>query len=510
MTQSGKIVRAPVRPLVLCVFFLVPVTAAPGGQDPQKAIQHLVAAYRDDCRADVGLHVIRLADGKTLCDIRSAEPFLPASNQKILTSAVALKRLGADFSFRTKLALAGKDVVVIGDGDPTTGDARLAAARNETIYAVFDRWAKSLKNSGLKTIDGDLVIRAGLFQRPHFHPDWPASQRQSWYAAPVAAVNFNDNCLDIGFEVQDKAVRPVVTPLSRIMRITSRVRLGKRHLWHCRFDRTGRGVTLTGSVTQSTPDPLSVAVPNPPMLFACVMADRLIRAGIEIKGKLVVSTDRADAAADPEGLRIVAAQTTGLAEALWRANKHSLNMTAECLLLRSAVAPGEPASWPKAAEVATQVLQGHYGLAPTQFTVADGSGLSRRNRAAAAALTALLRAMAAERQFVRSLAVAGIDGSLSRRLTGSGCRGRILAKTGSLAGVSALSGYVLDRAEKPVLAFSILVNGQTRGKRHTARSLQDAVCKVLIRAVDQPTTTTGLLWRPGSEPSKPAAAFARH
>ncbi len=477
--------------------------ASPPGQPQatlQEAVQALVADYLADCRARVGVHVVSLAEGKTLCDIRAEELFLPASCQKLFTTAVALKRLGPDFAFSTRLAMAGKDLVVLGDGDPTTGDPLLAEARNETIYAAFDRWAEALKQRGIKRIEGDVVIRTGLFCGPFVHPDWPAEQLQRWYAAPVAAVNFNDNCLEVGFEVQDKAVLPVVSPQSRIVRLVSHVELGKRHLWRCSFDKTGTEVTLSGTVTRSTPEPLPVAVPSPPVLFGCVLIERLLRAGIGINGKLVITSDPR-AAPGQESLEPIAEQVSPISAALSRANKQSLNMMAECLFLRSAVEPGVPADWSRAARTAARVLAEDYGLSGKAIRIADGSGLSRRNRAAPGAITSLLGAMVGERRFVDSLAVAGVDGSLEGRLAGPRCRGRVLAKTGSLAGVSALSGYVLDQAGKPALAFSILINGRTWGKSHTARGLQEEICETLVGWLDQPTTAPAAASEPASSPA---------
>jgi len=179
----------------------------------------------------------------------------------------------------------------------------------------------------------------------------------------------------------------------------------------------------------------------------------------------------------------VATETTPLADALARANKQSLNMMAECLFLRSAAEPGRPADWRSAAEVARKVLREDYGLSGRQFRLSDGSGLSKRNLVAPAAITHLLRALAAERLFVDSLAVAGKDGSMARRLPR--CRGRVLGKTGSLAGASALSGYVLDLKGRPALVFSILTNGRTRGKTLTAKRFEDAVCRKLIVHADR-------------------------
>jgi D-alanyl-D-alanine carboxypeptidase/D-alanyl-D-alanine-endopeptidase (penicillin-binding protein 4) len=221
------------------------------------------------------------------------------------------------------------------------------------------------------------------------------------------------------------------------------------------------------------------------MLFGCVLMDRLVRAGIKLGGKIAVSADAAGPGRE-DGLRVIATETTPLPVVLRRANKHSHNLMAECLFLRSAVEPGAPATWEKAAKTAAAVLQADYGLPAGQFHVADGSGFSRKNRVSPAALTSLLRAMAGKKAFVESLSIAGVDGTLQRRLAAPPCRGRILGKTGSLAGVSALSGYVLDRTGKPALAFSILINGRTRGKRRDAGGLQAAVCGILIRAVDAP------------------------
>jgi len=470
--------------LTTILLILLGSASAAGADTPVgRTVADLADEYARRHRASVGIHAVRLADGKTLCGVHAGRPLIPASNQKVLTSAVALKRLGANFAFRTELAVVGHDVAVIGDGDPTTGDARLAAARGEDIYAVFDRWAATLKKHGLKGV-GALMVRGGIFQPPGVHPDWPASQRQRWYSAPVAGVNFNTNCFDVGFKVAGRTVRPVVTPAAggRIA-VVSRVRRGKRHLWSCRFDAAGTTLTLRGTVTRTTPDAYPVAAPDPAGLFAAVLADRLERAGLPVTGDVLTSTDPAWSRPPAKQRRTVAVETTPLGDVLQRCNKQSVNMMAECLLLRSAVDGAKPADWKRAAKVATKVLVDHYGLKASQFKVADGSGYSRRNRVAPAAITHVLKVLASQRVFVRSLAVGGVDGSLKRRLAAA--RGRVLGKTGSLAGVSALSGYVLDRAGSPAVAFAILINGGVA----RAKAFEDRLCGILIEAVDAAPAT---------------------
>jgi len=471
------------RRLTIILLILLGIASVGGADTPvARTVADLAEQYARQHRASVGIHAVRLADGKTLCDVHADRPLIPASNQKVLTSAVALKCLGADFAFRTELAVVGNDVAVIGDGDPTTGDARLAA-RGEDIYAVFDRWAAALKKHGLKDV-GALMVRSGIFQPPGVHPDWPASQRQRWYSAPVAGVNFNTNCFDVGFKVIGRTVRPTVTPAAggRIA-VVSRVTRGKRHLWSCRFDAAGTTLTLRGTVTRTTPDAYPVAAPDPARLFAAVLADRLAKAGLLVTGDVLTSNDPAWSRPPAKQRRTVAVETTPLRDVLRRCNKQSVNMMAECLLLRSAVEGETPADWKRAAQVATKALTDHYGLKVSQFKVADGSGYSRRNRVAPAAMTHVLKALASQRVFVRSLAVGGVDGSLKRRLTHA--RGRVLGKTGSLAGVSALSGYVLDRRGEPAVAFAVFINGRVA----RAKAFEDRLCGVLIEAVDAEAAT---------------------
>jgi len=476
--------RSPFRPAALPALAALLWAGAAAGDEssPGERIAELVRRFRGETRARVGVHAVRLDGGRTLCAIDADRPMVPASNQKVLTSAVALKRLGADFRFRTRVGLSGDDLVVYGDGDPTTGDARLCEARGEGVHAVFDRWAAALKAAGVERIAGDLVIRAGIFRPPRVHPDWPRDQLQRWYAAPVAGANYNDNCLDIGFEVAGGKARPRIRPVTRFLAVHNKVKVAGKHVWSCRFSSSGRGIRLTGWVKRTTPDPYPVAVPRPAVLFGCVLAERLARAGIEVNGRIRTTAEAADAAGARAGFRPVATAETPLADVLARANTQSLNMMAECLFLRSAAGPGRPASWGSAARTAAEVLREAYGLDERRFRVADGSGLSKRNRVTPAAITRLLRALASEGPFVDSLAVAGRTGSARRRL--KRCRGRLRVKTGSLAGASALSGYVLDPSGRPAVAFSILTNGRTHGKKLTAKRMEDAICECLLRGLD--------------------------
>ncbi|HUS48288.1 MAG TPA: D-alanyl-D-alanine carboxypeptidase/D-alanyl-D-alanine-endopeptidase, partial [Phycisphaerae bacterium] len=182
------------------------------------------------------------------------------------------------------------------------------------------------------------------------------------------------------------------------------------------------------------------------------------------------------------GMTELASTAAPLAAVLERANKRSLNMAAECMLLRAG-----DGTWRRSAKMMAETLVKTYGLEEKDLAVSDGCGLSRKNRVAPAALTRILAAIAGGKDaavLIKSLPVAGVDGTMNRRLTEAKYRGRVAAKTGYILGVSTLSGYVLDKEGKCVAAFSILANDVPAGKAWQAKDLQDAICRALVDWAD--------------------------
>jgi len=470
----------PVLPAVVVgIFACLPIAIAHAQPPLQARLEQMVAKHENASLGIVGISAVDVATGEPLASIRSDRLFCPASNAKLLTSAFSLERLGKDFHFMTMLCAVGDDLVVIGDGDPTLGDPVLARSEGKTIYAELDRWAEQVRNGLGPRVPGNLLV-CGLRNVARYrHEDWPDKQHRRWYAAPVAGLNFNDNCLDITFRIQGARVEPIVEPGSRLMRIVSDVKPGKRHIWNLTFAEGDSLVKLTGTAQRSAAEPISVAVNDPPMLLGRVLADRLARAGVTIAGKVRTV---APGKVDWSHARLIARTRTPLRKALGRSNKRSLNLAAECLLLRAG-----DGTWPGSVKLATATLTETFGLAAGSFRMRDGSGLSSENRVSPAAMTRLLCRMLtrpAPEQFVSSLPISGTDGTLTRRLNDALCRRRIRAKTGYISGVSALSGYVCDKAGRPRIAFSVLVNRIPAGKGFKAKQLQDAVCRSLAQRLD--------------------------
>jgi len=441
----------------------------------QKLAVEAVGEYEKSSKAVVGASAIDLRTGKALIAIRQGRTFVPASNQKLLTAAFALARLGGGFEFTTSVYLLGRDVVVTGDGDPTLGDPRLARETGASIYAELDRWAAAVKEKAARSFTGDLIVCAGLQPEGFRHPSWPAAQHRRWYAAPVAGLNFHNNCYDVTFTVADKVVTPHVVPASRFITVLGRVTRGRRHLWSLRPDADDSQLRLSGTVRQSTKYPLSVAANNPPLLLGRVLAERLLLAGVKFKGKV-----RAAAPDDVDltEARLLCRAQTPLAAALKRASKRSLNMAAECIFLRAG-----DGTWRRSAAMMKRTLVDEFGLNADALVVSDGGGLSRDNRVSARNLTRLLAAAARRKDaaiLLAALPVSGVDGTMRKRLGGASYRGRVLAKTGYVAGASALSGYVLDESGRAAVAFAILVNRVPAGKAWLAKQLQDSLCRMLV------------------------------
>ena len=463
--------------LVLLGGWVLALLSGPLGAqtDLSRKIAALVSSYERTSRAAVGLSVVDVRTGKKIIALQEARAQPPASNQKILTAAFALARLGGDYTFTTLLVHRQGDLVVSGSFDPTLGDPVIAKSRNTSIYAELDRWAGEVKRRLGQRLAGDIIVLTRRAGGSYRHDDWPTSQYKRWYVAPVAEVNFNDNCFDVTFGLAGSRVIPHVVPASYLISVTSRVKRGSRHIWDLRIGPGDSALTVTGTIKTATRDPLPTAVNDPPLLFGRVLADRLKRAGVAFSGQVrAVKPAQVDLAA----AAVVAQTRTPLADVIARANKRSLNMAAEGLLLCAG-----DGTWAGSGRLMRQTLVRTFALADGDLTVRDGSGLSRKNAATARAIATVLagvlkRPCAAV--LLKSLPVSGGDGTLAKRLSRRGYAGRVLAKTGYISGVSALSGYVLDAAFRPAYAFSILISRVPAGKNWQAKQFQDAVAAALV------------------------------
>ena len=412
---------------------------------------------------------------------------VPASNQKLLTTAAALDRLGAGFLFTTTLDLRGEvdiggalhgDLAVQGTGDPTIS----GRFENGDPYGLFRRWARDLRRRGIRRITGSLYLDHELYDDERFHPAWPEDQQMWWYGAPVDALSFNDNCQLLRVWGGARPGRPAVVDLiPRVELLDVRnglVTVPRRdaHRWRVHRNPGSTVLELDGRVLdRGPPREVWVTVENPVLYFGRALRSALGEEGIDLQGEI----RPVEGLPGSDWTRVRVHQRP-LIDILDVANKRSQNLYAESLFKRLGAELCHRGSWRAGARAVEGFLTDRMSWSMEEIRISDGSGLSRENRIAPRQLTELLRSMflhPAGLEFVRSLPFSGEEeGSLRDRLENPPYRANVFAKTGTLRGVSALSGFAKGRSGR-IYAFSILTN---RGPVWRARNGQDEIVKALI------------------------------
>ena len=441
----------------------------------------------------VGVRVERLgSEPVVLFRSRSNELFKPASNQKVITTAAALAILGPDYAYRTVLAMRGSDLVIIGSGDPSIGDPRMARAAGEPITAVFHDWAARLKQRGVTEIKGDLLFDDTIFELEHVHPSWQGRfNLQQWYTAPVGGLNFNDNCVDVLIKPAKAIGQPAViilipnTPWTKLANKTKTAKKGEPLI-----SRSGDGpvtVTVSGKVSRpnSVEDPFSLTIDDPGQFFAATCRTVLAAKGIKVHGQTKRQRVRLADGSLPKDVKILAVYERKLKDMLWRCNKSSQNVFAEALFKTVGYHKSNPSSRigsNKTASAAVLAFLEQLGLNTEGLVIDDGSGLSHENRCTPDAIARVLTLMhytSMGKVLRSSMATPGEQvGTLRKRL--KDLAGKVFAKTGTISGVSALSGYV-DGPDGRRYAFCVLCNDTHKAKGGTsaARRVQDALCRKL-------------------------------
>ncbi len=444
--------------------------------------------------ATVAVVVADAHSGELLLERAPDLPLIPASNMKLLTTAAAVTLLGADATFATRVlssgppgpdGVVGSDVVLLGDGDPCLR-ADVLAPDGIVDPAAF--LAGLLHASGLRRVDGALVLDDGLLDREWVHPDWELEDLDYGFAAPVGALSIQRNCLELSVSGRSQGQRPSVALLTR----AEGYRLRNETNWSTqagimevggRRPDDGGVVRVRGRVSHGTPSStIQVAVRDGALLFGRCLLWALDQQGVTVRGGLQREAGSAAALPDPhELLRF----ETPLSRAVLLANKESDNSISDHLFKRlGALAEGE-GSFRAGARAVRRFLTQQAGADAAGLVLSDGSGLARSNRVTARALVQALVAMnrkpGHERDlFLRSLPVSGRDGTLRDRLTDPPHKGAVRAKTGYISGVSALSGYVTTTSGR-LLAFSILINDIPAPYRNRhMKVIQDDVCRALV------------------------------
>lgn len=472
------------------IALLVPLAAGLGGPaasvrgtDLQAQLDAILTRH-DQPKARFGGRVIELPGGRVLYDHDGETPLIPASTLKLVVIAAAIDRLGPAYAFTTSLSARGEDLVVVGSGDPTFGDEKLAAADGKPMTHVFHEWAERLKAAGVSRVAGNLVIDDSVFDRQFVHPNWPSDQYQAWYEAPIGGLNFNANCTEVAMKPAG-AGRPAhvsLVPGNTLFTLVNKTTSGGKHSATAMRPRGKDEIVVRGRVAK--PNRLGpITVPDPGLYFGYVFKTVLAAKGIRLQGRVVREKVSLDSDRMPIGGHLIAAHRAPLSDAALRAGRDSLGMMAEGLIKALGAAAGGRGSWETGRQAVMDYLTSA-GVSTDGIVIDDGSGLSRQNRISAASMTQALRYVfeSSPTNFDalrNSLARPGREGTMKRRLRDEDIRDRIFAKTGYINGVRTLAGYVRT-ADGRWLAFAFLYNGAAKTRPLT--KLQDEACALLARS----------------------------
>jgi D-alanyl-D-alanine carboxypeptidase/D-alanyl-D-alanine-endopeptidase (penicillin-binding protein 4) len=440
-------------------------------------------------RGLVAVEAASLDRGDVLFRYNADRLLMPASNMKIVTLAAAAERLGWDYTFATTLHAAGPvvdgalrgDLVVRGSGDPSLN------ARQVSPVAAFDRWADLIAAAGIRRVNGRLVGDDNAFDEELFGQGWAWDYLQEGYAAPIGALQVFEDVVALsiapGASAGDPAQVEIATPGSG-WAVDNRAVTGAAGTAN-RLELRRRPGTLVVHATGSVPAGLqpstrTLAVDNPTTYLLGLFAAALERRGITIGSGVADIDDLQPNSVATLGPAIVEHRSPPLREIARTMMTASENLYAETLLRAIGRVEGRPMSVADGRATALTVLE-EWGMAPDTVLLADGSGLSRYNMLTVDAILTVLRRMHDDprhrQAWMESLAVSGQPGTLQKRFIGTPAESRVRAKTGSIAYVRALSGYVESMGGE-TLAFSILINNVTAPVDEILKIIDAAVLRL--------------------------------
>ena len=404
----------------LIIFSLINLSA----EEPEKIIKEiddLISEIPADTKMAIFIYNPLTQD--TLVSINHTESMIPASNTKLFTTATALEIMGGDYKLSTKILADDDDL-----SDSTIdGNIYIKGFGNPTFSTEdLEELVNQLHQSGLRKVTGNVVGDDTYFDNVYFRDDWISEERANIKLPPISALVIDRN-------------RTIVTK-----------------------KRKGRYRNYF------------VNVENPPLFAAKKLKEKLISYGVEVVGKSI--SEQTDENAKP-----LVDSSIELRELLQLINKNSDNFYAECLFktLGSAYSGQQGNSF-----FSTQAILNYIddnSIYSTGTKIVDGSGISRFDQVTAGALVGLLEKVYFNIKqfddFFNSLSIAGIDGTLRKRMIGTPAENNFRGKTGTLNGISSLAGYVTTADDDDIIVCMMFE--YTKGGASKFKSIQDKIIEIL-------------------------------
>ncbi len=420
-----------------------------------------------------GILIQTLDNGKIIYGLNSHKYFIPASNTKLLTTASVLLKLGKDFKITTPVYIQGiapqlETLIIEGKGDPSLKKQQL-----ETIV-------KQLKQKKVVHIK-EIILIDNYLTTPANNYTWEFSDLYYYYAVPVNSLILEDNTVTLTVnpsKIDDRVLLKWSDKLAgKQWRIENKaITARKDSQYNINFDSSllESKLIITGTLASNgDADDWWLSIPQPAQYFKDVLVQTLAQNDITTSSTQLISYSEYKSNLDFEDKKLLLEfASADLSQLITTTNQKSDNLYAEVLFKYLAINNDSLSS----SESLTNILT-NLGISADGYQLKDGSGLSRHNLVTPATLVSLLQLMNDSKYsqtFRNSLTVAGVNGTLKNRFKDTNITNNLFGKTGTLSGVSALSGYlVLENYDD--LIFSIMVNQSTASSKSLRMTIDDII-----------------------------------
>lgn len=461
-------------PTLLCLLTLSACSSlpAPGNRLPAPFVQALLQAGVND--AHVALDIRAVDAARADVSLHADQPFQPASIMKLVTSEAALALLGPDYRWVTRVHASGTldgdtlagDLIIEGSGDPRFAHEDLA------------RLLRALRQTGLRKIQGDLVLDRSLFRSAAVDPAAFDSQPERAYNALPDALLLDAGALTVRLQADgDRVLLSSEPPLAGFTIEPPVATDGPcgRVREQLQPELSALGLRFAGAYPLACGErTLAFHLHTLPQRQYVEAVFRALWA--ELGGSLTGTVRDGPVPADSREL--MAWPSRPLAQVLVDMNKQSNNVMARNLMLSLVAQRGGEAATEAAAAERVMAWMADSGLTTQGVVIDNGSGLSRAERLPAATLAALLQhawRQPTMPELLASLPVAGVDGTMVARHGDSAVRGHAHIKTGSLTGVASIAGYVTARSGRRMIVVCMVNDAQAGAARPAFGALLDWV-----------------------------------